>query len=150
MLDLFPDLGDEVHEWPVLAAAYNLRLRAEYEEIREFIVLHYHASRRADTEFWRRRKSVSLPDRLVARLELFAYRGELQTGDNSLFKRLNWLVVLTGMGIIPRSWHPFVDGADFASIKERMRSKRALLDEAAQRLPDSRDFFRAIHFADRK
>jgi len=150
MLELFPDLGDEVHEWPVLAAEYNRRMRVEYEEILDFIVLHYYTSRRTDTEFWRRRKSVTLPDRLAARLELFAYRGELQTGDNSLFKRLNWLVVLTGMGIIPRSWHPFVDGADFASIKERMRSKRALLDEAAQRLPDSRDFFRAIHFADRK
>lgn len=38
---------------PVLADEYNRRMIADYEEIRDFIVLHYCLTERDDTPFWR-------------------------------------------------------------------------------------------------
>ena len=140
MLDLFPDLDDSARQWPVLAAEYNRRMRFEYEEIRDFIVLHYSTSRRADTEFWQRCRSRPLPDRVAANIELFKYRGELQHVEGALFKPLSWQMVLTGMGVIPQSWHPFVDDADFDAMHQSMQAERAALAHAVKRLPRYGDF----------
>src|SRR3546814_4725688 len=32
--------------------AYNARVRFDYERIRDFIILHYHANQRTDAPFW--------------------------------------------------------------------------------------------------
>lgn len=135
MLELFPNLDGETHEWPALAAEYNRRLRIDFEEIRDFIVLHYCTSKRADTEFWRRCQSRPVPDRLATRIELFKMRAELPVADDRLFKKTNWLAVLTGMGVIPRAWHPFIDMADFTAIHQAMQAQQASLVNAVQQLP---------------
>jgi tryptophan halogenase len=38
---------------PALAAEYNRRMIADYEEIRDFVILHYCTTQRDDTPFWR-------------------------------------------------------------------------------------------------
>jgi tryptophan halogenase len=135
LLDLFPNLEEGDCEWPVLAAEYNLRMRVEYEEIRDFIILHYHTSKRTGSEFWRSCQSMPVPDGLAAKIELFEVRSELHVTDSSLFKKSNWQAVLIGMGVIPRAWHPFVDMTDFDSIHQAMQTERARLHNAAQQLP---------------
>lgn len=144
MLDLFPNLDDAQGGWSVLAAEYNRRLRVEYEEARDFIILHYCTSKRADTEFWRRCQSRSVPESVIANIELFKYRGELQVGDGGLFSRLSWQLVLTGMGVIPRHWHPFIDDVDFNEMHRRMQNARADLGDAVHRLPQFENFIQRI------
>lgn len=144
MLELFPNLGEGECEWPALAAEYNHRMRAEYEEIRDFIILHYHTSKRTDTEFWRRCQSVPVPDSLAARIELFEARAELHMTDKHLFGKSNWQSVLVGMGVIPRAWHPFVDSADFNSINHAMQAERKRLSNAVRQLPDYGEFLSAV------
>ena len=134
MLELFPDLEEGAHEWPALADAYNGRMRAEYEEIRDFIILHYLTSHRTDTEFWRRCQSMPVPDGLASRVELFKTRAVLQIAEGSLFKKANWQAVLTGMGVIPCAWHPFLDMVDFTAIHQLMQAEKAALNTAAQKL----------------
>jgi tryptophan halogenase len=49
LLRFFPDRDFG----PALRAEYNRRMTADYEEIRDFIVLHYCTTERDDTPFWR-------------------------------------------------------------------------------------------------
>jgi tryptophan halogenase len=60
LLRFFPDMDAD----PTLAAEYNRRMTADYEEIRDFIVLHYVTTERDDTPFWRDYQQVPLPESL--------------------------------------------------------------------------------------
>lgn len=140
LLELFPNLDDSAVEWPALAAEYNSRMRTDYSEIRDFIILHYYTGKRTDTEFWRHCQSMPAPGSLISRVELFKARAELPVAAGSLFKTSNWLAVLTGMGVIPRNWHPFTDLADFALIHQSMHSYRKGLNDAVQQLPAYKKF----------
>jgi len=57
---------------PELAAAYNRQIRRVYEEVRDFIQLHYHLNNRHDTEYWKAaRDGVKLSERLQENLKVW-------------------------------------------------------------------------------
>ena len=59
---------------PELAAAYNRQIRRVYEEVRDFIQLHYHLNNRHDTEYWRAaRDGVKLSERLQENLKVWRH-----------------------------------------------------------------------------
>ena len=66
LLDYFPDSGFD----PLLIARYNKRVAREYDEARDFIVLHYLLNRRDESEFWRNARRLPPPDSLAETLEL--------------------------------------------------------------------------------
>src|SRR3546814_16855973 len=49
LLALFPDREMS----PLLAREYNAQTAAEYERVRDFLILHYKANQRGDAELWR-------------------------------------------------------------------------------------------------
>lgn len=140
LLELFPNLDRDHREWTSLAHEYNARMRRDYEEIRDFIILHYCTTRRDDTEYWKLCRSLPLPDSLQEKIALFAERGELRNVDDGLFRNPSWQAVFTGMNVIPENYHPFVDMSDFEQLHAAMQAGRRHLDEAAQTLPLHREF----------
>lgn len=95
-IDSFPDRDVN----PALAENYNRLVEALYEEIRDFVVLHYRLSNRDDTAFWRAARSeLALPDRLAAKLA--RWRTKLPsvldvTNRLSLFSEWAYTYVLFG------------------------------------------------------
>ena len=67
LVQLFPFGGIE----PALVKRYNDLAADELERIRDFIILHYHATERADSAFWRRCRDMNVPDSLAERIALF-------------------------------------------------------------------------------
>jgi tryptophan halogenase len=72
-------------------AQYNDETRLEVEKIRDFIVLHYHATQREDTPFWRYCRTMEIRETLAHRIRIFresayAYQeaGELFRVDSSV------------------------------------------------------------------
>ena len=86
---------------PALQAAYNEQSHFEYERIRDFIILHYHATERDDTEFWNYVRTMSVPDSLRSYMELFAADGQFFRNGTELFGLTSWVQVMLGQGIIP-------------------------------------------------
>src|SRR3546814_19268747 len=56
--------------------AYNRRVRFDYERIRDFIILHYHANERRDAPFWIRCREMGIPETLENKIALVRSQGQ--------------------------------------------------------------------------
>jgi tryptophan 7-halogenase len=124
-----------VEYWPdrtfndALRHAYNARMAALYDEVRDFIVLHYVLTRR-DDPFWRDARNVPLPDTLRESLALYEENGRIETPRLQLFPETSYFFILSGNGRLPR--RPIIE-AEAAPAGEIWH----ILDRIRQ---DNRDF----------
>ena len=115
-----------------------------YADVRDFVILHYKATRRADTPFWNRCRTMDIPDSLSRKIDLFGGKGRVFREGRELFATTSWVSVCLGQHIVPEDYEPAVDALDeerVAAALEQMR--RDYLDVAA-RLPTHGDFLRHI------
>jgi tryptophan halogenase len=131
-----------------LAAEYNRRMTADYEEIRDFVILHYCTTRRDDTAFWRACRDMELPPRLQQKIDLFRTSGALAEGVDELFRAASWQSVMEGMGVRPRAWHPLVDRIPFDGVCAQLDHAAELLNRVVADLPTHAQFI-ARHCAAR-
>lgn len=125
---------------PALSREYNRRMVADYEEVRDFIVLHYCTSRRDDSPFWQWCRSIELPESLQERIELFAAHGTLREGVDELFRSSSWQSVFEGMGVRPRTHCARVENVDYAHIEATLTSAQAAIRGMVARLPTHGEF----------
>jgi tryptophan halogenase len=105
LLELFPREGFD----DVLVDRYNARSAFEFDRIRDFLVLHYHATERNDTPFWNQCRTMSIPPELQANIDLFRDSGRFYRNADELFADISWIEVMLGQRIEPRAYHPLVD-----------------------------------------
>ncbi|MEQ7872996.1 tryptophan halogenase family protein [Sphingomonas sp. ASV193] len=105
LMALFPDAGFA----QPLQDAYNEQSRFEYERIRDFIILHYHATERDDSPFWDHVRTMEIPASLQAYIDLFRANGQFFRNGTEMFGLTSWVQVMIGQGIVPRAHHPAVE-----------------------------------------
>jgi len=81
---------------PVERDEYNRSMRVSYEDIRDFIILHYKATQRDDTEFWRYVGAMDIPEALANKLELWRLHGRIFREQAKLFLTPSWVAVPKG------------------------------------------------------
>ena len=135
-LRFFPDRDCD----PTLIKEYNRRMAADFEEVRDFIVLHYCASQRDDSEFWRYCKTMTLPESLQERIDLFKGHGILREGTDELFRAASWQSVFEGMGIRPNKYCPRVDNVDYQEISDTLKMARQAIQTMVNSLPTHDEF----------
>jgi tryptophan halogenase len=135
-LRYFPDRDCD----PALIREYNRRMVADYEEVRDFIVLHYAATARDDSPFWRWCRTIPLPDTLQERIELFKGHGALREGVDELFRSSSWQSIFEGMGIRPSVYCPRVENIDYAEIAATLRTAKAAIAGMVAHLPTHEEF----------
>ncbi len=91
---------------PAVVDDFNRKMRLEIENVRDFIVLHYHVTQRDDSEFWRYCKSMEIPKSLQDRIDLFVQSAQVYKTDQELFGEASWLQVMIGQGLMPKEYHP--------------------------------------------
>jgi tryptophan 7-halogenase len=128
---IFPDRSFDPHD----AAEYNRLQIGEYDKVRDFIILHYHATTRDDTPLWRYCRSMDIPDTLKYRVDLFRHSGRVAFEAQELFVEPNWLSVFVGQGVWPRRYDPLADVVPFDAIKQEMQRLRALIRQTADAMP---------------
>jgi tryptophan halogenase len=84
---------------------FNTQARAEWEHVRDFIILHYALTRRDDTPFWQRCARMPLPETLASRIALFRESAAAYQAQDELFRIDSWVSVMLGQGIVPASHH---------------------------------------------
>lgn len=97
LLTLFPDIEMS----PLLAEEYNRLTTAEYERIRDFLVLHYIANER-DEPFWKEMAALDISNKLQFKIDHFRENGVISLDGRELFGKASWLAVLIGQGVLPK------------------------------------------------
>ena len=133
---LFPHHGDSEER----RREFNRSAAAEYEYIRDFIILHYFANNRQGEPFWDACRNMSIPDSLRQRIELFRETASIFCAPDDLFQLTSWLQVMWGQGVRPRATHPFVETIAPQDRAGYLHDLRRLIADAAGRLPDHSAF----------
>jgi tryptophan halogenase len=114
---------------------YNRRTRQEYEQVRDFLILHYKATTRDDSPFWNRCRTMAIPSSLEERIAIFRENARLYRHDNELFSETSWLAVLQGQHIVPKRHHPIADILPQAELDHRMAHIATAMDTGVDMMP---------------
>ena len=136
LIRLFPFEGIS----PSAVNEYNQQLTSELEHIRDFIILHYHATQRADTPFWQYCKGMEIPDSLKQRLDLFKETGRIFTSEGELFRVDSWAQVMLGQGIYPEQYHQIAAIMKPHELDKFLGDIRQTIDKAVANLPSHQTF----------
>ncbi|SEL85694.1 tryptophan halogenase [Pseudoxanthomonas sp. GM95] len=135
----FPHAGFD----PVDIATFNAHADFEFDRIRDFLILHYHATDRDDTPFWNQCRTMAIPDSLQQRMDLFRSSGRIFRDANEMFAEVSWLQVMHGQGMRPASYHPLVDVYPEAKIGPYLDNIRGVIHACVQSMPTHEQFIAA-------
>ena len=139
LLQFMPDAGFDPHA----VAEFNRQSACEIERIRDFIILHYKATTRDDTPFWRRARDMAIPADLAERIALFRATGHIRRDPDDLFTDLAWSQVMIGQGIVPAAHHPLARLLGDDDIAGFLGTLRQAIAGAVATLPSHSDFLRS-------
>jgi len=118
------------------AAEFNDQQRVDIEQIRDFVVLHYKATNRRDSPFWRHVANMPVPDSLQQKIELFRETGRVFRKYEELFAENSWVQVMMGQGIEPQTYHPIAEKLRDDEVERLFQSIRDNIAQTVATLPD--------------
>ncbi|NQZ23378.1 MAG: tryptophan 7-halogenase [Colwellia sp.] len=136
LVHMFPHQGINDAE----VAEYNRQAKVEYEQIRDFIILHYHVNQRTDSQLWRDMREMEIPDSLQHKIELFRQSGKLFRQQNDLFNEGSWLQVMLGQGIEPQDYHPMANNMPAEQLLAMLKKIKEIKHQPLSKLPSHDDF----------
>ena len=119
---------------------YNRQTREEFEQIRDFLILHYHATRRDDTPFWQHCRTMDVPQSLQRRIDLFRSRGRIFREGLELFSEVAWLQVMHGQGLRPAACHPLAMARSEPEVAEYLENVRSVIAKCVDVMPTHEQF----------
>ena len=126
---------------------YNRQLVQKFEQVRDFIVLHYKATQRTDSPFWDYCRTMSVPDSLTHKIDLFEQAGRIFRYEDELFSKPSWIAVMLGQNIVPKTIDPIVGQAPAAQIEQSLDSMKSAMTRATTAMPTHEDFLRRYAWA---
>ncbi|BFT31449.1 tryptophan 7-halogenase [Alteromonas sp. D210916BOD_24] len=138
LMQLFPYVKSD--QTQTLQDEYNAQTKVELERIRDFIVLHYHVTKRDDSAFWQACQGMSIPDSLSERIALFEEHGHAFQKHSELFRVDSWSQVMLGQGILPKSWHPAAKMMSDDQLTMALRKGQHEIQQRVAQLPDHQAF----------
>lgn len=136
LLRLFPFSGCSES----LARQYNEESRVEYERIRDFIILHYKATERDDTPYWRDCRDMAVPDTLAHRLELFRETGHVFPDAHDVFRADSWLQVMLGQRLEPKGYHHMGHMLSGERLRVMLETLKGNTVAAVEKMPTHKEF----------
>ncbi len=132
LVRMFP-MG-EVSERDV--AEFNDQQMTDMEQIRDFLILHYNATERRDSPFWRQCADMAIPESLTHKIELFRETGRVFRKNEELFVENSWVQVMMGQGIMPHAYHPVATKLSDAELDHLLSGLRDNVAKTVANLPD--------------
>jgi tryptophan halogenase len=136
LLALFPDRRFD----PAERNEYNRQMKEVFEDVRDFVVLHYKAGSRHDSDFWNDCRTMDVPDSLAAKLELWHSKGRLFREGRELFGTASWVAVLLGQGMVPEAQEPALNAIDPDVAADALDKMRLSYRRMAEHMPAHADF----------
>ncbi len=132
-LDFAPDLVEE----------FNVQTAFDYEDVRDFLSLHYKSTEREDTPFWVYNRNNTISDSLRHRMNLFEQSGRIFVSEQELFKLPSWLAVFWHQGVRPKGYDPVADALPPAELDRSLAFLRDTFARVAAQQPSHSAFLDA-------
>lgn len=126
-----------------LTSQFNEKSRLEFECIRDFIILHYHVTERDDSDFWRRCRTMEIPDTLKERLALWREDGRAYQLSHELFRVDSWVMVLLGQRFPPLGYHRLGEMVPDRELRGHLDRMRGQIADIVAQMPTHPDFLRS-------
>lgn len=136
LIELFPDTTFQASD----AAEYNRRMDLNFDRVRDFLLLHYIATQRDDSEMWRYFRNMTLPDSLKEKLQAWTQRGYLQRYEQGVFLPPSWVAVMAGQNLRPESYDPRANRLSFDDVLARLETTKTANKAAVLNTPDHADY----------
>ena len=136
LVHLFPHNGIQ----PSTVQEYNAQSKKEFEQIRDFLILHYVLNNREGQPFWDHMRQLDIPSTLKHKMALFAESGKLFRDDNDLFLESSWLQVMLGQGLTAKDYHPMANNMSESQLLEMLKSVSKIKQDPIAKLPDHDDY----------
>jgi len=136
LLALFPDKNFSTVE----ATEYNKIMSLEFEQVRDFLILHYVANERHGEPFWDYVRHMPIPESLQQKIDLFKNRGRFFRYDGDLFSETSWVAVFLGQNITPNAYSQIVDNLPEQQIEQTLASIQSEIERNIPNMPTHEEF----------
>jgi tryptophan 7-halogenase len=141
LIELFPDAGQGgIRIDPRDRDEFNRLVDMEYDRVRDFLILHYHATARDDSEFWNHVRTMQVPDSLAGKMELWRRAGRVEKYSDGLFYDASWIAVYVGQGLLPERHDPRSALVDPARVSAALERLHEAIKREVTAMPDHRAY----------
>jgi tryptophan halogenase len=119
---------------------FNRALDSQFLRVRDFLILHYHATERGDSDFWNYTRHMDIPESLTEKIDRFRSSGEVHQYHDGLFQMHSWLAVYLGQHVIPESYDQKADQFSEAEVGEFLEQVHKTIGQAAAAMEDHETF----------
>jgi tryptophan halogenase len=120
---------------PLLADQFNRVFGQEMQDVRDFLILHYHRTAGRTEPMWRERQAMEIPETLARKIAHFEQSGRIVLTSDELFRDASWFAVLDGQGVVPRDYNPMIDGAGSADNLRHLEAVRGAIRDSVAKIP---------------
>ncbi len=138
LVELFP----ERHIDPADRDMFNALVDREYDRIRDFLILHYHATRRDDSDFWNHVRTMALPPELARKMALWRDTGRVELYSEGLFLEASWIAVYLGQGVVPHGYDQRADIPPQERIAASLAELGGAIHQRVAAWPDHAEYLR--------
>jgi len=118
---------------------FNRLVDMEYVRIRDFLILHYNATSRTDSDFWNYCRTMELPDDLQRKKNLFFSSAHVERYQHGLFMTPSWIAVYLGQGLFPEQYDSRLEHVPVGQIRQYLEAMRREVKLAAEKMPSAQD-----------
>lgn len=136
LLGMFPDKRFN----PVEIEEYNRQMAATFEQVRDFLILHYKLTERDDSGLWKYCSSMPVPDAVQRKIDLFSGKGRCFRYEDELFSVTSWIAVMLGQGLWPKGYDEIVNTMDEAGLRKTLEGMKATIATTAASMPPQQAF----------
>ncbi|GHE86930.1 tryptophan halogenase family protein [Thalassotalea profundi] len=133
---------------PILAKQFNEKFHYNWDRIVDFLKLHYLASQRTDSQFWRdNQQESSIPDSLKALMILWQHRTPSEFDfkqKREVFSAASYQYVLYGMQQLPQTLHSTLSAKEKQLAKQCMDDTKRQTAQYTQALPTHRALLKTL------
>lgn len=119
--------------------------RLEYERIRDFIILHYKASQRRDSEFWQSVGDMQIPLSLREKIDAFEKDGSVLLGEQESFAEQSWIAMYNGFNRIPQMCKANARLLDSEKLKKSLEKMREVIAKGIEYAPKHEEFLKSVY-----
>jgi len=131
LLTMFP--GRRFHQADI--DRYNRVTAQEWEQVRDFIILHYKVTERDDTPLWRHVRTMDAPEPLAEKIRVFETYGRVFRENEELFNDTSWFAVLIGQLMKPKSYDPVADVLSLEETRRRLDQIQSAIRVSVDHMP---------------